>query len=52
MSVFNCESIKVVIWDLDDTFWRGILSEGKIEYIHENIQLIKDLTDMGILNAL
>lgn len=44
--------IKIVIWDLDETFWKGIFSEGPIEPISENIQLIKDLTDIGIVNSI
>lgn len=44
--------IKLVIWDLDDTFWNGTLSEGEITPIEKNIQLIKDLTDCGIVNSI
>ena len=34
----DINSIKLVIWDLDDTFWKGTLSEGEIVPIPENIQ--------------
>lgn len=44
--------IKLIIWDLDDTFWKGTLSEGEIVPIPENLQLVKDLTDRGIVNAI
>lgn len=44
--------LKLVIWDLDDTFWNGTLSEGGIEAIDANIQLIKTLTDCGVINAI
>lgn len=44
------DKIKLVIWDLDDTFWSGTLSEGPIEPITDNIELIKKLTDCGIVN--
>lgn len=44
--------IKIIIWDLDDTFWDGTLSEGGIKAIDNNIQLIKDLTDHGIINTI
>ena len=44
--------IKLIIWDLDDTFWRGTLSEGEITPINENIKLIKDLTNCGIVNSI
>lgn len=45
-------NLKLVIWDLDDTFWRGTLSEGHIEPIYSNIQLIRTLTDCGIVNTI
>lgn len=41
--------IKLIIWDLDETFWSGILSEGSQSIITENIQLIKDLIDAGVM---
>lgn len=44
--------IKLVIWDLDDTFWKGTLSEENIEIINENIELVKSLTQKGILNSI
>lgn len=44
------DKIKLVIWDLDDTFWEGTLSEGGITKC-DNVALIKDLTDCGIINA-
>ena len=44
--------LKLVIWDLDDTFWNGTLSEGGIDEITQNIQLVKDLTDCGVVNTI
>ena len=46
------EQIKLVIWDLDDTFWSGTLSEGKITPIEANIELINLLTQRGIMNSI
>lgn len=46
------EKIKLVIWDLDDTFWKGTLSEGDIQPIQENILLVKKLVDRGIMNSI
>lgn len=46
------EKIKLVIWDLDETFWKGTLSEEGIEPIPENISIVKDLTDRGIINSI
>ncbi|MBQ9844168.1 MAG: hypothetical protein IJO31_08465 [Oscillospiraceae bacterium] len=46
------KNIKLVIWDLDDTFWRGTISEGEITYIDENVRLVTKLTDIGIVNSI
>lgn len=43
------ENIKLVIWDLDETFWKGTLSEGKVEIIDQNVSIVKELTDRGII---
>lgn len=45
-------NIKLVIWDLDETFWKGTLSEEEVEPIERNIQLVKNLTDRGIVNSI
>jgi len=44
--------IKLIIWDLDNTFWNGIISESTIEPKTHNIQLVKDSTDCGIINSI
>lgn len=44
------DKIKLIIWDLDDTFWSGTLSEGPITPIIENMELIPMLTERGIVN--
>ncbi|PRX13760.1 HAD-IIIC family phosphatase [Nonlabens ulvanivorans] len=46
------EKIKLVIWDLDETFWNGTLSEEGIQPIESNISLIKELCDRGIMNSI
>ena len=50
--MIELDSIKLVIWDLDDTFWLGTLSEGGASLPLENAELIKDLTDCGIINSI
>ena len=52
MYMIDIESIKLIIWDLDDTFWQGTLSEGGATAIEANIQLVKDSTDAGIINSI
>ena len=46
------ENIKLIIWDLDETFWRGTLSEENVEIPKENLKLLKRLTDIGIINSI
>ena len=50
--MYQFDKIKLVIWDLDDTFWSGTLSEGEVVVPESNINLIKDLTDIGIVNSI
>ena len=52
MNMIDFSRIKLVIWDLDDTFWQGILSEGEINPIHENCILVKELSRRGIVNSI
>jgi len=44
------EKIKLVIWDLDETFWKGTLSEGEVQIIPEHVEIVKELTRRGIVN--
>lgn len=44
--------LKLIIWDLDDTFWDGTLSEGGVHPISKNIHLVRSLTDRGIINTI
>lgn len=46
------EKIKLVIWDLDETFWKGTLSEEGIIIIEKNIEIVKTLLDRGIMNSI
>ena len=46
------DKIKLVIWDLDNTFWSGNIKEGGIQLILENTELVKSLTDCGIVNSI
>lgn len=51
MSNIDFAKLKLIIWDLDDTFWKGTLSEGPVEGIPENISLLQSLTDHGVVNS-
>ena len=44
--------VKLVIWDLDDTFWSGTLSEGGVELIPANAAIVRELNRRGIVNSI
>lgn len=47
------ENLKLVIWDLDETLWKGTIDCGDIPEIPvSHIELIKALTDRGIVNSI
>ena len=50
--MYQFEKIKLIIWDLDDTFWTGTLTEGGAEIPEDHIRLIKRLTDIGVINSI
>jgi len=46
------EPIRLIIWDLDETFWKGTLTEGGIEYITDNQSIVIELAQRGIMNSI
>jgi FkbH-like protein len=44
--------IKLIIWDLDETFWAGTLSEEGIQEIPYNTEIICKLTERGIISSI
>lgn len=46
------QAVKLVIWDLDDTFWHGTLSEGTVELDQSNVGLLKTLSARGIVSSI
>jgi FkbH-like protein len=47
------EPVRLVIWDLDETFWRGTLTEGGIrEYVRAHHDLIIELCRRGIMSSI
>jgi len=45
------DQIKLVIWDLDETLWRGTLAEGGATLPEKHAETVKFLTDAGIINS-
>ncbi len=47
------EPIRLIIWDLDDTFWTGTLTEGGIEaFVQEHHDLVVSLARRGIVSSI
>jgi len=46
------KQIKLVIWDLDETFWKGTLSEGPVIPVPEHQRVVHELTCRGIVNSI
>jgi FkbH-like protein len=46
------ENIRLVIWDLDDTFWQGTISEGPITWVAEHEHIVKTLAARGIVSSI
>lgn len=46
------EQIKLVIWDLDDTLWSGTISEGPIEHITRNHDIVVALAQRGVISSI
>lgn len=49
---FPFDKVKLIVWDLDETLWEGIISEGQVTLSETNTLLIKLLTDHGIVNSI
>ncbi len=47
------EAVRLLIWDLDDTYWRGTLTEGGItEYVREHHDIVIKLAQRGIMSSI
>jgi FkbH-like protein len=46
------EAVRLVIWDLDDTFWGGTLSEGGIAYLQHAHDTVIALAKRGIVSTI
>ncbi|GAA1219176.1 HAD-IIIC family phosphatase [Rhodoglobus aureus] len=44
--------VKLVIWDLDETYWNGTLSEGAVHGIPRNSQIVRELNRRGVVSAI
>jgi FkbH-like protein len=53
MKVRAAKPVKCVVWDLDDTLWRGtLLEDDRVEPIESALEAIRELDRRGILNSI
>jgi predicted enzyme involved in methoxymalonyl-ACP biosynthesis len=51
--MLGTEPVRLVVWDLDETFWRGTLSEGGIrDYVSEHHDTVIELARRGIISSI
>ena len=48
---YDITRCKLVIWDLDETFWRGNISETEVSFNPEVLEFIQELVLKGIMNS-
>lgn len=46
------EDIRLVVWDLDETFWSGTLTEGGFSYVESHHNLVIELAKRGIMSTI
>jgi predicted enzyme involved in methoxymalonyl-ACP biosynthesis len=46
------EQVRLVVWDLDETFWRGTLTEGGMAWRDECQEIVVELSRRGIMNSI
>jgi FkbH-like protein len=49
---YMTEAVRLVIWDLDETFWHGTLTEGGYTYNQAAHDLVIELAGRGIMNSI
>jgi FkbH-like protein len=46
------EPVRLVVWDLDETFWNGTLTEGGLRYNSVNQDIVVTLAQRGIMSSI
>ena len=52
MSAATAEKIRLVIWDLDETFWDGTLTEGGMRYRRDIHDIVVELAQRGVVSSI
>ena len=46
------EPVRLVVWDLDETYWNGTLTEGGIQYRRDCHDIVLELAKRGIVSSI
>ena len=46
------EPVRLIIWDLDETFWNGTMTEGGLRYSSANHDIVVTLAQRGIMSSI
>ncbi len=46
------EAVRLVIWDMDETFWRGTLTEGGVTWRADTQNIVVELARRGIMSSI
>lgn len=52
MNAAGPEAVRLVVWDLDETFWHGTLTEGGHRYRREVHDIVIELARRGIVSSI
>ena len=52
MDASQAEPVRLVVWDLDETFWNGTLSEGGHTYRRDVHDIVVELARRGIVSSI
>ena len=51
-NMIDFAKVKLIIWDLDETFWDGILSDHTAVFIEANGELVRNMADAGVISSI
>ena len=46
------EAVRLVVWDLDETFWQGTLTEGGVVWRADTLEIVVELARRGIMSSI
>ena len=49
---YDITRCKLIIWDLDETFWNGNISETEVSFKPEVLKFVQELALKGIMNSI